>query len=75
LNGTWEGKGKQTRVDGDVYDGEWKEDKLEGKGKYTRASGENYEGGWKNSKKEGKGKYTYAPDDADKEKEYIGEWA
>ena len=75
LNGTWEGKGKQTRVDGDVYDGEWKEDKLEGKGKYTRASGENYEGGWKNNKKEGKGKYTYAPDNADKEKEYTGEWA
>jgi hypothetical protein len=41
------GKGKFIHVDGDVYEGEWKEDKANGRGVYTHANGSKYEGEWK----------------------------
>ena len=34
-------------MDGDVYNGEWLNDKANGKGKYIHLSGANYEGDWK----------------------------
>merc|ERR1712146_494609 len=36
-----------TSANGDVYEGEWKDDKTHGQGKYTYASWNVYEGGWK----------------------------
>lgn len=46
----FEGRGKIIHNDGDVYEGEWKEDKAEGKGIYIRYLGSIYEGDWKNDK-------------------------
>jgi len=40
---------------GDVYEGEFKDDKVEGQGTYTYADGSVYEGAWLNDKKEGQG--------------------
>jgi len=33
-----------THADGDVYDGEWKNDKANGKGTYIHVNGAKYEG-------------------------------
>ena len=45
-----EGKGKKTWTDGpskgDVYDGEWKNDKMHGKGIYKYHNGKEYNGEW-----------------------------
>ena len=42
-------------VDGDVYDGECKDDYKNGQGKYTFVSGNVYDGGWKDDKRNGRG--------------------
>lgn len=42
------GKGKMTYLNGDVYDGQWKDGMRHGKGKLTTASGRVYEGDWVN---------------------------
>lgn len=61
LSTKWKhGKGKYTWANGNVYDGDWKNDKMHGKGKYTWADGNVYDGNWKNDKMDGKGKYTWA---------------
>jgi len=33
-------------ADGDVYEGDWFNDKAHGKGKYTHLDGATYEGDW-----------------------------
>jgi len=37
-------------ADGDVYEGEWCNDKAEGKGTYSHANGAYYEGDWLDDK-------------------------
>ena len=41
------GKGKFWYVDGDVFDGEWRDDKANGYGVYMYVNGVKYEGYWK----------------------------
>ncbi len=60
VNGNCHGKGKMTFANGDVYEGDFKDDKRHGKGKYTFASGNVYEGDFIDGKFHGKGKYTFA---------------
>ena len=54
------GQGKMTWTNGDVYEGEWKDDEEHGKGKYTWTSGKVYEGEWKDGEEDGQGKMIYA---------------
>lgn len=42
-------------ADGDVYEGEWKNDVAHGKGTYYHNDGAKYVGSWKNDKQHGKG--------------------
>ena len=44
---------------GNIYDGDWKDDVRNGKGKYTWINGDIYDGDWKDDKRNGKGKYTW----------------
>ncbi len=37
-------------ADGDVYEGEWVNDKADGKGTYSHANGAYYEGNWLDDK-------------------------
>jgi hypothetical protein len=39
-------KGRLIHSDGDVYDGEWLNDKAHGKGVYLHKEGSSYEGEW-----------------------------
>ena len=45
---------------GDIYMGEWKNNKIEGVGKYYFYNGTRYEGEWKNNKREGYGIFYYS---------------
>jgi len=40
------GKGRLVHADGDVYEGEWYNDKAQGQGKYTHLDGATYTGEW-----------------------------
>lgn len=40
------GRGRLIHADGDVYEGEWKDDKAHGKGFYNHTDGARYEGEW-----------------------------
>ena len=42
--------------DGDVYEGEWKDDKANGFGIYYYSNGNKYEGYWENDCQHGYGK-------------------
>ena len=55
--------------DGDIYDGEWKDDKQHGKGTFKWPHGDMYEGEWKNDKAHGKGTFKWPHGDM-----YEGEW-
>ena len=57
-------------ADGDIYEGEWLDDKANGQGKYTTHNGNIYEGSWKNDKQDGFGKETWK-DDSYYEGHYI----
>jgi len=55
------GKGKMTYVNGDIYEGDWVDNKRNGKGKYTyfdNDSVKEYEGDWADDERTGKGKET-----------------
>jgi hypothetical protein len=43
-------------VDGDVFDGEWLDDKANGYGVYVHINGAKYEGHWKDDLQDGFGK-------------------
>jgi hypothetical protein len=45
---------------GNLYCGEWKEDRRHGQGTYSFVSGELYVGQWEMNKKHGKGRFEYA---------------
>lgn len=45
-----EGHGRLIHSDGDMYIGEWHEDKAHGTGKYYHCNGATYEGQWKEDK-------------------------
>ena len=46
-------------VDGDVFDGEWYEDKAHGFGTYFNVNGSKYEGYWSDDLQDGEGKETW----------------
>ena len=52
-------KEKEYFNNGDIYEGDWKNDNRTGKGIYYFKSGNRYEGDFKNGKKEGKGIFYY----------------
>jgi len=43
-----QGQGTFYHVDGDVYEGQWHNNKANGQGVYQNIKGARYEGGWKN---------------------------
>lgn len=44
------GKGRLIHSDGDVYEGEWLNDKAHGKGTYIHMDGARYTGDWREDK-------------------------
>lgn len=65
------GKGKIVyKQTGDVYEGEFKEDKITGSGIYKWANGESYNGGVLDGKMHGKGVYKW-PDGGEYEGKYV----
>ena len=54
---------------GDIYEGEFKNDLKEGYGIFYNSNGDRYEGEWKNDLREGYGIYYYSDGDR-----YEGEW-
>jgi len=50
-----EGRGEFKFIDGNTYDGMWKDDKMNGYGIFTNRNGNRYEGDFKDNKREGHG--------------------
>lgn len=69
VNGLRNGKGRIEYPNGDVQEGEWKDDKPNGYGKATFSKGTIYEGEFKNWKRNGHGKMIFSSGDI-----YEGEW-
>jgi hypothetical protein len=67
-DGSMDGKGKCTYIDGNEYNGEWKMGQRNGKGVLRLVNGDEYDGDWLDDKRHGKGLYSYA-------NRYEGEWA
>ena len=61
--------GTYTWAEGDLYVGEFKDNKKHGQGTYTHASGAQYIGEYEDDKMHGQGTYTYASG-----AQYIGEF-
>ena len=59
-----------THFNGEIYEGEWVNDKRNGKGNQTLPNGEVYEGEFKDDKRHGKGKCQQADGDL-----YEGQYA
>lgn len=49
------GKGKFFHVDGDIFEGHWKDDKANGFGTYHHVNGAKYEGEWQDDLQHGRG--------------------
>lgn len=49
------GKGRLIHVDGDVYEGDWLNDKAHGQGVYMHLNGAKYTGGWREDQQHGHG--------------------
>jgi hypothetical protein len=62
-------QGRYTWTNGDVYVGEWLDDKRHGQGSDTFASGHRYTGGFADGKRHGSGTYTFPNGER-----YVGEW-
>lgn len=58
-DGRREGKGVMTSINGDRYEGEWREGILWGFGKARRANGQTYIGEFVNGEKDGTGVLTF----------------
>ena len=54
---------KQYYNDGDIYEGDWRNNNREGKGIYYYTIGDRNEGEFRNDNREGKGIYYYTNDD------------
>ena len=57
-DGVLNGRGKLTWPSGDVYEGNWIDDKMNGRGKLVYSNGDTYDGDFLNDKRHGLGKYT-----------------
>ena len=64
-----EGFGKYTYLDGEKYEGEWKNGKWDGQGTFTSPDGEKYVGKFKDGECHGQG--TFSSKDGEK---FVGEW-
>jgi hypothetical protein len=63
VDGKKNGVGKMTFRNGDVYHGEWVDNKMEGEGTYTYAKTKDiYSGSWVGGLKSGQGVYEYGGD-------------
>jgi len=62
-------KGEMNYPEGDIYEGEFKDDKKHGKGTYTWNDGSKYTGDWKNGKRDGNGTFT-----SSNGRVYSGDW-
>ena len=58
--GRYHGKGRLVMVDGDVYEGMWREGKRHGYGIQFHSNGDTYEGDWVDGIKIGEGRYVFA---------------
>ena len=58
---------------GDIYEGNYKEDKKCGFGRYCSASGEKFEGKWIDGKRSGKGKYLMGDKDGENKSSLLKE--
>ncbi len=65
----WNGQGKEINKQGDIFEGNWKNDTKDGQGKLTLASGNIIEGEWKQGQLSGKVKVTQPNGDV-----CEGEW-
>ena len=63
-----EGFGKYTYLDGEKYEGDWKNGKYHGQGKTTHPNGSKFVGEWKNGRWN-QGTYTDSNG-----KKHVGEW-
>jgi hypothetical protein len=66
------GKGKMTWKGGDVYEGDWKVDRMDGWGMFkyvTTGNGSTYEGEFKEGQRDGKGTSRFLSGDV-----YVGFW-
>jgi hypothetical protein len=63
------GHGKMKYANGNIYEGEWKNNNKSGNGKMKYQNGSIYDGEWKKNKKNGKGKMIYGIGHY-----YEGEW-
>jgi len=62
-DGQKHGVGKMIYPNGDIYEGEWVENRMEGEGSYTyKTSNDIYSGSWVNNKKSGQGTYSFGKD-------------
>eukprot|EP00039_Didymoeca_costata_P024796 m.11513 g.11513 ORF g.11513 m.11513 type:complete len:237 (-) comp4463_c0_seq1:111-821(-) len=60
-------------VNGDVYTGEWNDDKRDGKGTCKYKNGSSYDGDWKGGVRDGYGVYSVIRNGR-KENSYVGHW-
>jgi len=61
VNGHKSGRGTYYYVNGNFYQGEWRDDKKDGRGVYSyNTTGEKYEGEWKTGERNGRGIYYFA---------------
>jgi len=63
------GKGTCLWVNGDKYEGQWKDGKMSGQGIKTWVNGDKYEGEWKDGRMDGHGTKTYVEGH-----KYVGQW-
>lgn len=62
-DGLKSGIGKMLYPNGDVYEGEWVDNKMQGEGTYTyKKTGDIYSGSWVADKKHGQGSYEFGAD-------------
>ncbi len=78
-DGVPHGKGRVEFANGDVYDGEWDNDRMQGAGTYVFGSnspsaGDRYVGEWRNDMMHGKGAYTFGPKSQFAGDTYVGEY-
>ncbi len=65
------GYGRMKYPNGDLYEGEWFENKMQGEGTYSyKKSGDIYSGAWRLGKKHGQGRYEYGADSS----MLVGTW-